>query len=350
MARKALRPAQQAVVQAVERTLNGPALVACSGGADSMALALGAAVVGRRRDWPVRAVVVDHGLQDGSAAVAQAVVRRLADRGVPAVVVPVLVAPTGDGVEAAARDARYAALTGVARPGEQILLGHTLDDQAETVLLGLARGSGARSLAGMRPERGQFVRPLLGLRAATVRQACREWDIEWWDDPQNDDERFARVRVRKTVLPLLEQQLGPGVAEALARTADLARADADTLDDLAQTALDHLVPQTSTNEPSFGSRGPREVTDGNFVGLLAHQLPDGSLECAALASLPPAVRTRVLRAWLLGAGVGELGAVHVQAVDALVVAWRGQRGADVPGARVTREAGRLWARPAAPIG
>ena len=141
------------------------------------------------------------------------------------------------GPEAAARTARYAALQSEAA-GRQatIWLGHTLDDQAESVLLGLARGSGPRSLAGMAARTGRLVRPLLGLRRSVTEQACAELDLDPWRDPHNDDPRFARVRVRRTVLPTLEAELGPGVAEALARTAALVRDDADLLDGLAAEA------------------------------------------------------------------------------------------------------------------
>jgi len=308
MARKALGPAALSVVQAVGAAVDGPMLVAFSGGADSTALALGAGVVGGRRGWPVRAVVVDHGLQAGSSAVAREAAARLEAFSIPVEVVGVRVDETGEGVEAAARHARYAALLASASGGEAILLGHTLDDQAETVLLGLARGSGLRSLAGMRPRRGSFVRPLLGVRADTTRQACREWGVAWWDDPHNDEDRFTRVRVRRRVLPVLEAELGPGVADALARTAELAAADADYLDGLAADAL---------------------------------TAQDADLGCAWLAGLAPALRTRVLRDWLRAHGVDELSATHVGAVEALVVNWHGQRGVQVPGATVTRRDGRL---------
>ena len=317
MARKALGPSALAVVQAVERAAAGPMLVACSGGADSTALALAAATVGRRRDVSARALIVDHGLQAGSDAVAQEAAGRLAAFGLPAEIVRVRVGnDTGEGVEAAARHARYAALEAAARSGEAILLGHTLDDQAETVLLGLARGSGPRSLAGMRAHRGVFIRPLLGVRAETTRQACREWGVGWWDDPHNDQTRFTRVRIRRRVLPVLEAELGPGVAEALARTAALVAADTDYLDDLAG----RLLPPRADGQP-------------------------GDLDCAWLAGLAPALRTRVLRDWLRMCGVRELTAAHVQAVEALVTDWHGQRGADVPGVRVTRRAGRLIPSP-----
>ncbi|MFT4108433.1 tRNA lysidine(34) synthetase TilS, partial [Propionicimonas sp.] len=261
MARRALGPATLLVVRAVEAVLDAPAVVACSGGPDSLALAAAAAVVSGRTGPAVRAAVVDHGLQDGSDAQASGVVAGLAALGVPAQVLTVAVEPDGDGLEAAARRARYAALAAHASPGELVLLGHTLDDQAESVLLGLARGSGTRSLAGMPARRGRFVRPLLGVRAATTRQACDELGLLPWADPHNGDARFARVRVRTRLLPALEAELGPGVAEALARSADLARQDADLLDELAA----------------------REAA--------ANPGPD--LDCAWLGRLPAALRGRV---------------------------------------------------------
>ncbi len=313
MARRALGPATLQLVQAVEAVLDGPVLVACSGGPDSLALAAAAAVVGGRRGIAVRAAVVDHGLQDDSAVLAASVADRLAGLGLPAQVLTVAVPPGADGPEAAARDARYAALEQAAASGEMVLLGHTLDDQAETVLLGLARGSGARSLAGMPERRGRFVRPLLGLRAATTRQACAELGLESWADPHNSEDRFARVRVRTRVLPVLEAELGPGVAEALARSAALLRADADLLDELAASER------------------------------ATHPAPD--LDCDRLAGLPTALRGRVVRDWLRDAGATDLSAVHVAAVTALVTDWRGQRRAEVPGVRVHRRDGRLVAGP-----
>ncbi|MCA0296418.1 MAG: tRNA lysidine(34) synthetase TilS [Actinobacteria bacterium] len=308
MARRALGPAALQVVQAVEAVLDGPAVVACSGGPDSLALAGAAAVVAQRRGVAVRAVVVDHCLQEGSSRVATRVADQLAALGLPATVLTVTVDPGSDGPEAAARRARYDALETDAGD-DPVLLGHTLDDQAETVLLGLARGSGTRSLAGMPPRRGRFVRPLLGLRAATTRQACAELGLEPWLDPHNGEDRFARVRVRERVLPLLETELGPGVAEALARTADLLRADADLLD--AQAAEARAAQ------------------------------PGADLDCRWLASLPDALRGRVLRDWLREAGAADLGAAHLAAVGALVTDWHGQRWAEAPGVRVRRDGGAL---------
>jgi len=217
-----------------------------------------------------------------------------------------------DGPESAARTARYAALyTEAASRDATIWLGHTLDDQAENVLLGLARGSGPRSLAGMAPRTGWLVRPLLGLRRTVTEQACAELGLEPWVDPHNADPRFARVRVRRTVLPTLEAQLGPGVAEALARTAALAREDADLLDALAADA----DPGTDV------------------------------LDAATLLGHPAALRTRLIRRWLLRHGADEVTAGHVAAVDALVTRWHGQGEIHLPGVSVTRQDGSLHCRP-----
>ncbi|MBA3232819.1 MAG: tRNA lysidine(34) synthetase TilS, partial [Propionibacteriales bacterium] len=190
-------------------------VVACSGGADSMALAAATAFEARAAGWLVRALVVDHGLQEDSVAAASAVVKRLEGLGLAASSARVEVGATG-GPEGAARVARYAALERAAGVGDAVvLLGHTRDDQAEAVLLGLARGSGTRSLSGMAAKRGRYRRPLLGLSRATTRRACEAEALEVWYDPHNDDERYARVRVRRDVLPVIEAALGPGVVEAL---------------------------------------------------------------------------------------------------------------------------------------
>jgi tRNA(Ile)-lysidine synthase len=306
--RVAVRAALADLVDRAGRPAGAPpplVLVACSGGADSLALAAATAFEAPRAAVRAGAVVVDHGLQDGSAARARSVAGTLRGLGLdPVEVVAVQVGREG-GPEAAARTARYAALDAAAdRTGATaVLLGHTLDDQAETVLLGLARGSGARSLAGMSPRSGRHLRPLLGLRRATTRAACAAAGLEPWDDPHNADPAFARSRVRGRALPVLEDELGPGVAEALARTADLLRADADALDAWAADAA------------------------ATVVG------PDGSLDAVALAALPAAVRTRLLRSAALAAGspAGDLAAVHVAALDALVTAWHGQGPVDLPG-------------------
>lgn len=306
--RSAVRPGLRASAQ--------PVLVAVSGGADSLALAAAVAFEATRTGVPAGAVTVDHGLQAGSAQRARDVAALL--RGLdldPVHVVPVDVGAAG-GPEAAARTARYAALTRCAEEcGARIALGHTLDDQAETVLLGLGRGSGPRSVAGMVAERPPFWRPLLGVRRATTRAACADQGLPVWDDPWNTDPAYRRARLRAEVLPLLEDVLG-GVAPALARTADLLREDLDALDALAG---EHLA----------GLTGP------------------AGLPAAELARLPAALRRRVLRGWLRGAGVGDLQAVHLGAVDALLTGWHGQGPVALPGgAEALRASGRLVLRPA----
>jgi tRNA(Ile)-lysidine synthase len=276
--------------------------VAVSGGADSLALA---ACVGRLVPGAA-AVIVDHQLQPGSAEVAARAARQCVEFGLVARVEAVTVAGPG-GPEAAARNARYAAL----RPAcGVVLLGHTLDDQAETVLLGLGRGSGPRSIAGMRPYDPPWGRPLLGVSRAVTRAACAEQGIEVWEDPHNADPSFTRVRLRRDVLPLLEDVLQGGVASSLARTAAQLREDCDALDSLAAA----------------------------FSG-----------DCCAvddIAELPVALRRRVLRSWLIDEGVPELSDSHLRRVDALVSEWRGQGGVWLPGGFVVRRAhGRLVVEP-----
>ncbi|MHA7223815.1 tRNA lysidine(34) synthetase TilS [Arthrobacter sp. RHLT1-20] len=229
-------------------------LVACSGGPDSMALAAVAAYFARRghvdgHPVSVGAVVVDHQLQPGSAEVAATTAAALRELGLsPVDIRTVEVASTGMGPEAAARDARHAALEAAAHEAGAgvILLGHTLDDQAEQVLLGLARGSGTRSLAGMRPARGRLLRPFLGLRRADTLAICDVEGLEPWHDPSNADPAFARSRTRVDVLPLLEEKLGPGVAESLARTAAILQLDADYLEDVANDTFARLQEQSGS--------------------------------------------------------------------------------------------------------
>ncbi|NNH09213.1 tRNA lysidine(34) synthetase TilS, partial [Cellulomonas fimi] len=259
-------PRVAAVRAAVTRSVDGLpdgalVLVACSGGADSLALAAATAFVAGRsvrragRMLRAGAVVVDHGLQAGSAEVAERAAATCRDLGLdPVVVARADVGGTG-GPEAAARTARYAALDRAAtRLGAAaVLLGHTRDDQAETVLLGLARGSGALSLAGMPAVRGILRRPLLGLRRSDTLGACAALGLDPWHDPTNDgtdDDAPLRSRVRGRVLPVLERELGPGVADALARTADQLREDAAALDTLAATLLTTATLPTPHDQPN----------------------------------------------------------------------------------------------------
>ncbi|WP_243795465.1 tRNA lysidine(34) synthetase TilS [Saccharopolyspora gloriosae] len=306
-----VRAAVRGFLDATPGARQGPLAVACSGGADSLALAAATAHVARKQDLRVCARVVDHGLQDDSGAVAARAAEQLGELGFADVeVLPVRVSGPG-GPEAAARRARYAALDEARPAGAAVLLGHTLDDQAETVLLGLGRGSGARSIAGMRPWDQPWARPLLGVSRETTVRACAEFGLRPWQDPHNGESRFTRVRLRTEVLPLLEHVLQGGVAGALARTARQLREDADALDAVAGTVRSQV------------ERG-------------------ADLDAAALATHPPAIRRRVLRGWLLTSGITEISDAHLRAADALAGAWRGQGPHALPGNFVLRRAhGRL---------
>lgn len=284
---------------------NAHVLVAVSGGADSLALAAVTAFVAERALWHAGAVVVDHALQAESADIAEQAARRARECGLdPVEVVRVGVDASNGGPEGAARAARYDALTIAAErwDARAVLLGHTLDDQAETVLMGLARGSGARSIAGMPQSDGIWRRPLLALTRTQTQAACRASGIAWWDDPHNVDSSYTRVRVRNDALPALEAALGPGVREALARTASLLRADADLLDEQA-IAAEH------------------GVVDANRLSV------------SGLASLPPALRTRIIHrhARRMGSPPEDLAAVHVVEVERLVTDWHGQGPIELPG-------------------
>jgi tRNA(Ile)-lysidine synthase len=306
-------------------------LVACSGGADSMALASALAFEAPRLGIRAGGVTIDHGLQPGSADRAQEVAGRLSSlRLHPVESISVTIGRTNTGPEAAARTARYAALDDMAdRCGAKaVLLGHTRDDQAETVLLGLARGSGTRSLSGMAEVTGpgdRYRRPFLAIDKHTTRKACLAQSLPVWDDPHNDDPAYTRSRVRHEALPVLEKALGKGVIEALARTARLSRDDADALDAWALQA----ERTVRTDQPG---------TDGWDAV---------ELDTARLYALPSAVRRRVLRRAAVDAGApaGSLFARHLEEVDRLVTAWRGQRAINLPGrVEAARQGGRLVIR------
>ncbi|MEJ3657367.1 tRNA lysidine(34) synthetase TilS [Actinomycetes bacterium KLBMP 9759] len=288
-----------------------PVLVACSGGADSLALAAAALSAGLR----VHAAVVDHGLQHGSARQAAITSEVLVGLGAISAVHAIRVDGSG-GPEAAARRGRYAALHAARpHPDSPVLLGHTLDDQAETVLLGLGRGSGARSIAGMREWDEPWLRPLLGVPRSVTVAACAELGLTAWQDPHNADPRFTRVRLRHEVLPLMEDVLAGGVAAALARTAAQLREDADALDAVAADRLG-------------------EAVDGD------------SLLVTPLSGMPTAIRRRVVRLWLVGRGVSGLTDLHLRAAERYVTEGPDRGGAALPGGlELVRAHGRLAVRP-----
>ncbi len=290
------------------------ALVAVSGGTDSLALAY--ALIKEAPDLAINliAVTVDHQLQSGSADQAAKVQVELKAMGYQEVIIEKVSVKEKSGLEADARTARYAALDAIAHTygATQVFLGHTRDDQAETVLLGLARGSGTRSLAGMAVVNGKYARPFLQLTREQTVKACQEAKLNPWSDPHNENAKFSRVRVRNSVLPIMESEIGPGIAAALARSAAILRDDADALDEMAQAVISRV------------------------------DLKD--LDCAALAELPRAIRSRILRAAIYAAGApsGSLSADHLSAVESLVTSWHGQGEVSLPGGvKVARISGRL---------
>jgi len=322
--RPGLDPAVAEVRLAVRSALTGlepgaTVLVALSGGADSLALAAATAFEAPKRGLRAASLTVDHGLQDGSTDAAAAAAAKAEALGLEARVARVEVGAAG-GPEAAAREARYGALADGARAigAAAILTGHTLDDQAETVLLGLARGAGATSLQGMAEasvlEGVALLRPLLGVRRVTTRAACAAEGLEPWDDPHNADPRFARVRVRETVLPVLESELGPGIAEALARTAAQLREDAEAFDEMIDETIEDIVEHAE-------------------AGI--------SVSAAALVANPAALRNRIIRHVVASEFHESLTRTQTLEVARLVTDWSGQGPIDLPGCRARRVGGRV---------
>ncbi len=295
-------------------TAGDTVIVAASGGADSLALA--AALLPECKTLALRviALIIDHGLQKNSADVVHEAKKELVKIGYENVEIRKIKVEVTDGLEASARRARYAAINDVAKlhNAAAIFLGHTKDDQAETVLLGLARGSGTRSLSGMAQRIDNYRRPMLSISRQQTEAACEELGLKFWLDPHNQSMEYTRVRVRENVLPLMEKEIGPGVAEALVRSAKLLRDDADALDQWADEIFDELDPI--------------------------------SLDISTLESLPRAIRTRVLRKaiYLAGAPSGSLSSEHIEPVEALVTAWKGQGPVSLPGGvTIERISGRL---------
>jgi tRNA(Ile)-lysidine synthase len=295
-------------------------IVALSGGADSLALAAATAFEAPKRGLRAASVTVDHGLQDGSAEVAANAARIAQMLGLDARVLRVAVSGEG-GPEAAAREARYRVLREAASDARAstVLLGHTLDDQAETVLLGLARGSGAASLQGMAPVREdedgvKWVRPLLGVRRETTRAFCAASDLTPWDDPHNLDDRYARVRARERVLPVLEAELGPGIADALARTAEQLREDAEAFDEMIHETIEDIVEHAE-------------------AGI--------SVSVAALAANPAALRNRIIRLVVDSEFGVSLTRAQTIEVARLVTDWSGQGPIDLPECSAVRQGGRI---------
>jgi tRNA(Ile)-lysidine synthase len=287
--------------------------VALSGGADSLALVAASIFEANRAGIKIVSVTVNHNLQEGSDLVADKAKQTAINLGAyQAEVISISVPKSSLGMEASARNARYEALDAFAlRVGAKYtMLGHTLDDQAETVLLGLARGSGAKSIAGMSmvSADGKYLRPLLNIRREATVSFCLDSALEFWSDPQNDDTKFSRVKVRKNVLPVLEQELGPGIAEALARTAELVQQDISYLESQAKQAFESLA-KTTANSVIFDAK--------------------------ELALAPKAIGSRVVHQALLLLGA-EPSKSSVDSVYELVTDWHGQKPLTLPSVRVER--------------
>lgn len=285
-------------------------LVACSGGPDSLALAAAVAFEAPRAGIAAGAVIVEHGIQEITKDVAERTAALLTELGLDPVQVAHVSVGADGGPEAAARTARYEALdeAAAALDAKVIMLGHTLDDQAETVMLGLARGSGPRALNGMATHAGRYLRPLLGIKRETTHAFCEDSGLEPWIDPQNSQDRFTRVRVRQAVLPMLEIELGPGIAESLARTAEIIREDSEYLDAQALAEYANCV-----------SAGPTSLV----------------LKIEKLEALAKPIRNRVILRALEVFGA-TFGRVHVLAVAELIENWHGQKELALPGVRVVR--------------
>lgn len=314
--RKRLSKAQGEIRHALRQTLTRTTrsgqrlLVAVSGGADSMALAEASLFESKKLGLKLTAVTIDHGLQKVSASVANKTKDRLLAMGYSDVVIEKVSVGKKGGPESAARTARYEALERIRtdKKAKFVLLGHTHNDQAETVLLGLVRGSGSKSLSGMSEVSGNYLRPLLTIERATTVQFCKDAGISFWSDPQNQDSKFLRVVIRLKVLPFLEKTLGGSVAKALVRTADQLRADNAYLDSQAIKAFKKLAKLSGK-------------------GVI--------LDAVAMSKLPPAILHRTIKFALDGFDE-ESSRGHVLEVADLVLSWHGQKPLALPGVRVVR--------------
>lgn len=338
------RSALRALIARAKLPPGTPLIVAVSGGSDSMALAHIARFVANKDGYRIVCVTVDHGVREGSANEAALVARWLRDEGIEDVRTIRVQIDKDGGPEAGARNARYSTLESVAiETGGVVLLGHTQDDQAETLLLGLSRGSGPRSLAGMAPlaqlptstRDTLALRPLLHIRRRDLRAALRSENVAWVDDPTNepdgewrakDGKPLTRNAIRHTALPALREAVGDGVTRALADTADLLRRDNDALDMIAGQELERMK-----NEGSYV-----ETTDTEKVARVGETVIVVQRE--SLLRLHPALSTRILRLCALkcGARAGELSRTHIDSMEKITRGQHGHRYADIPGAQCER--------------
>lgn len=319
-------------------------LVACSGGRDSMALAAVSHIVCTSMGVRCGAVIVDHGLQEGSERVAGEAADRCRALGLgPVILRNATVQARGEGLEAAARQARYDELCAAAHESGAIavLLAHTMDDQAETVLIGLLRSRGVDALAGM-PQvftrsGATFARPLLTLTRAETTGICEDLGVEYWDDPTNGDavdgelpdDYPLRSRVRHDLLPAIERFAGFNVTRHFAESARLARMDKEYLDQRSDEVMGEAVAAVDwpASSAAVSTDAPRACVagdtndSGHGIGLM--------IGVKRIAREPEAIRLRVIAHALSQAGVNA-SAAQIAAIDRLVVDWHGQGGVSLP--------------------
>lgn len=319
-------------------------LVACSGGRDSMALAAVSHIVCTSMGVRCGAVIVDHGLQAGSERVASEAADRCRALGLdPVILRNATVQARGEGLEAAARQARYDELCAAAHESGAIavLLAHTMDDQAETVLIGLLRSRGVDALAGM-PQvftrsGATFARPLLTLTRAETTGICEDLGVEYWDDPTNGDavdgelpnDYPLRSRVRHDLLPAIERFAGFNVTRHFAESARLARMDKEYLDQRSDEVMGEAVAAVDwpASSAAVSTDAPRACVAGDTndsshgIGLM--------ISVKRIAREPEAIRLRVIAHALSQAGVNA-SAAQIAAIDRLVVDWHGQGGVSLP--------------------
>lgn len=319
-------------------------LVACSGGRDSMALAAVSHIVCTSMGVRCGAVIVDHGLQAGSERVASEAADRCRALGLgPVIMRNATVQARGEGLEAAARQARYDELCAAAHESGAIavLLAHTMDDQAETVLIGLLRSRGVDALAGMPQVFTRsgvtFARPLLTLTRDETTGLCEDLGVEYWDDPTNGDavdgelpdDYPLRSRVRHDLLPAIERFAGFNVTRHFAESAQLARMDKEYLDQRsdevmveAVTAVDRPASSAAVSTDTPRACAADDTNDsGHGIGLM--------IGVKRIAREPEAIRLRVIAHALSQAGVNA-SAAQIAAIDRLVVDWHGQGGVSLP--------------------
>ena len=324
-------------------------LVACSGGRDSMALAAVARTVCASLGVRCGAVIIDHGLQSGSERVARETAERCERLGLaPVVLRAVQVRESGTGVEASARDARYRALAAAAREydASAVLLAHTRDDQAETVLLGLLRSGGIDAIAGMPPTFDRdgvlFARPFLELGRADTTAICEQLRVAWWDDPTNGeaaegplDARYPlRSRIRHDLMPALARFMGADVSAVLARGARSARHDKEYLDAEAEHALADVACFAGMADAVDGSdtAGAAEPAGTDAVRAEERRERRAALlfDARKLGALHPAIRRRVIAHGLASVGVAG-NQRQVEAIERLAVDWHGQGAVNLSG-------------------